>query len=1124
MKKWNYLAVILGFALVTLIKAQDPEEIIDNIYPPSPEASALGKYGEYPVSLYTGIPNISIPIWNIKSNGMLVPISISYHASGIKIEEISTNVGLGWALNSGGIITRSVRGKNDDAPAGYYNSTSTELTITDGQNVDNIAYGRVDGEADMFYYNFCGKSGSFFFNLDQEIILKNKDDIIIEEYYNQSFNQFVITASDGVKYFFGNDCLSCSGENYREESLITGDGHMTNELYYSSWMLRKIEDPHGESIEFYYDAIGNSDLLQSTQESIALNASTFVVSSSNISRSYSKVNNQKRLDSITFQGGSIVFNHNTTREDVNIGKSLDLIEIKNSNHELIKSYRLVHSYFDYDYDYDQTDAKRLKLDSIIEIGSENQIKKPYAFEYFEIENSPMPPRSSLSQAPEFYAQDHWGFFNGQSNTTLIPAFSNGIHTHPGANREPNWPYTKSNMLEKISYPTGGYTIFEFEPNFIGYDGADTVQGYYEESSIGESVDHCDNIACQTYRVDTFEINSPEKGFIDISLSVSEVDCDDDATTPALVLTIINPNDATQVYSWTCSTTSPSLTNSYDETLQVSAGTYYVDVQYCRYAKFEWSIEYDKFIDEPKIYDRDFDIQGGVRIKTIKNYDQDQTLESQKEYRYLTNLNSGQSSGQPFIWPSYFVMRHKASSNPVNPLNFIQKVLSNGPLLNHLYYTSYFDTDGEVPHIVGSVGSAYEITLNSSPSYKLGSTQGGLIGYNTVFELTQGGGICNIFTSIDDFPELPYYYYRSWPESGTFTDVLEDVSDNTLFPYPPFGNKDQFRGKPLGKIYFNDNYEIVYQEEYQYAAETYDSYTSVKASPVIIYDAGNCVGCDALSQFAKYSNTSANNPLVKKIETHFVDGDPSTESVTEYSYPESDHYQVSEEKTYSSSGENLRKLFYYPYDTEYVDDLANSDGLREANMIDHPIRIEQYHNATLTTETVLDHNSDLLVEYVKDFDPDADGFRTIKTYSKYDDANIQEFTDADGIQYGVIWGYNKQYPVVIAQNTSYSVLAAAISVTLQPTDYTTLEDLLQAVLDDPSDITDWHDFNEVLRNNSTLSDATITSFLHKPLVGKTCETGPGLISTYYEYDGLGRLIKVLDNDKNILQEYEYNYAQ
>lgn len=50
---------------------EKPAEII----PPSPNAASLGQYGDVPVSKYTGVPSISIPLYTIRSGEMKLPVS-----------------------------------------------------------------------------------------------------------------------------------------------------------------------------------------------------------------------------------------------------------------------------------------------------------------------------------------------------------------------------------------------------------------------------------------------------------------------------------------------------------------------------------------------------------------------------------------------------------------------------------------------------------------------------------------------------------------------------------------------------------------------------------------------------------------------------------------------------------------------------------------------------------------------------------------------------------------------------------------------------------------------------------------------------------------------------------------
>ena len=70
-----------------ICQTQIPNNYIQKLeaVPPSPQAADLGKYGEIPVGHQTGIPNISIPIYTIKLNDFILPISLTYHSMGNKV-------------------------------------------------------------------------------------------------------------------------------------------------------------------------------------------------------------------------------------------------------------------------------------------------------------------------------------------------------------------------------------------------------------------------------------------------------------------------------------------------------------------------------------------------------------------------------------------------------------------------------------------------------------------------------------------------------------------------------------------------------------------------------------------------------------------------------------------------------------------------------------------------------------------------------------------------------------------------------------------------------------------------------------------------------------------------------
>ncbi|MBC7919870.1 MAG: hypothetical protein H7Z75_02150 [Ferruginibacter sp.] len=111
---WLTLSYLFSSACLWAQTGGNAASELPKVIPPSPEAAALGKYGALPVGLYTGVPSISVPLYEIKGRRLTLPVSLNYHASGVRVDEVASWVGLGWTLNAGGVITRSVKGMPDE--------------------------------------------------------------------------------------------------------------------------------------------------------------------------------------------------------------------------------------------------------------------------------------------------------------------------------------------------------------------------------------------------------------------------------------------------------------------------------------------------------------------------------------------------------------------------------------------------------------------------------------------------------------------------------------------------------------------------------------------------------------------------------------------------------------------------------------------------------------------------------------------------------------------------------------------------------------------------------------------------------------------------------------------------
>ena len=121
-----YISIIVFLAHIQMSFGQLPglsESAFD--INPSVEAFTMTKYGSVSPSLNTGAFSFSIPIYTYKDPDFELPISLDYHYDGLKPSVHSGMAGMGWSLNYGGVITRTVRGIPDESgfnsnPKGFY--------------------------------------------------------------------------------------------------------------------------------------------------------------------------------------------------------------------------------------------------------------------------------------------------------------------------------------------------------------------------------------------------------------------------------------------------------------------------------------------------------------------------------------------------------------------------------------------------------------------------------------------------------------------------------------------------------------------------------------------------------------------------------------------------------------------------------------------------------------------------------------------------------------------------------------------------------------------------------------------------------------------------------------------
>lgn len=231
------------------------------VIPPSPAAAAFQQFDFSNIELYTGLPNVNIPIYELKVGSFTYNLNLHYSYSGFKVGDIAGWMGLGWNINAGGMISRIVRGKPDESVFGYSSIRNT-LNLPDPINdptgytefVSNLrtdtlsmryfAYGTYDGMPDDYVLNALSLSGS--------IIKLNNGDYVTNPYkhnfiYKSGEKNWYAIDESGNQYFFGPSDYSdyaLERTTYETETLVS---------YYSNWFLRRILTNTGDTINFNYE-------------------------------------------------------------------------------------------------------------------------------------------------------------------------------------------------------------------------------------------------------------------------------------------------------------------------------------------------------------------------------------------------------------------------------------------------------------------------------------------------------------------------------------------------------------------------------------------------------------------------------------------------------------------------------------------------------------------------------------------------------------------------------------------------------------------------------------------------------------------------------------------------------
>jgi len=938
------LTILLG-AVAMLIHAQDTEQeqLADRSIPLSPQAERFKKFGEYPMDYSTGVPHISIPLYEINVGNYKVPVSIAYHASGNKVQDIASPVGLGWTLMAGGCISRQKKGRIDEGP----------LELKREEDVDSVfslhswtpiiwnytAIGKgFDTETDRFTYSFNGKHGVFRYDAnDMSIKTIPYSPIKIEEYGGG----YRIVDTDGISYYF------------LAEEKNRGDFTYGGTLETMTWYLSKITfadrrdsvvftyrqdvfcytqsrpEYYHQGMRYYYGPLWHTTSLDATADNSALHTTE----TSNM-----------LLTQIQWQGNRIDFSYTNDREDCIRQHSsrqlprLTAASVTSYDNNVVRTVTFDNQHYTGGTPLD----KRMFLHGVTFSGSPGtSVSETYSFSY----NSTQLPNyynlymSFPIQQDATCHEDYWGYYNGTSSDdwtpreSIIPVYAADDR---GADRSVKESYAKAGVIERITYPTGGYTVFDFESNKL------------------------DN------------------------------------------------------------------------------GT----------------------------------LWGGLRVRSIRNFDSSGTLLTEKSYRYSSS--------------------REAVSNLQNLYRYF---------CNYTYY--YHDWDGRLIH---HTGMTYHQVAVSQPVIPLTADYGFPVYYCKVTEYngTEESNIGKTEYSYMESRASDYYQY-------------EDESGDELRLYSPITNIDNGNITTLltdKRVYehTDGSYTLNSSESYHYEEVTRETFplgitfkargVFVDLSPSPVYPNNNID--DINRDFSYHSVVGV--PSYNRLSSKEVrDYGAQVVTTTTYQYdPQQRTLEPIQESVSTSTGEWLTTRSMFPFEKSgqaYADMVA-------ANML-VPVETRTYrgNRQTGSTQTAYDRLDGLILPtaYYKGKGTLSPELRQQFEYDPH--GNLASVVKDNTDKTVLLWGYHGMHPVAKITGLSKSEVYAAIG------------DMVSTFYGTPADAL-IHSIHSI----SALSGAGhLTTCAWRPLVGAVSVKLPHQEMAYYSYDGMGRLSGIADNGHHAIEEYSYSYG-
>jgi len=495
--------------------------------------------------------------------------------------------------------------------------------------------------------------------------------------------------------------------------------------------------------------------------------------------------------------------------------------------------------------------------------------------------------------------------------------------------------------------------------------------------------------------------------------------------------------------------------------------------------------------------------GGLRIKEQSVVDEKGHIKLLERYFYEDE--NGYSSGVINNLPSFGDVNVHASYD--GSLDVAQGI-NNGSLVFRLYSS----TKGEIKLVNGNNISYSRVIVKN--------------GINN-------GTVERTYSTVKEYPiEEPTFdedFYRD-------KDLARAMENGGHFSY--FNNKDVLLGKLLTEKVKDVEGNIVEEKEFTYKYNLFEEMESVvKVSPSSII---NISSEAAVLTYELYNKVFSHRNLETTVKSSTIYENGEIKNTSEYTYDPNFPF-ITESRTKLDGQEEIHIKKFYPHNVTSQNSLSKKslsveafntiEKLKTKGRFSTSIQDESYRdNKLLSTQRInfKDWGNDILapeiVEIAKSNDTLRKGVK--QQYDVY--GNMVEISREKGNFVTYIYGYNNTLPIAKIDGAKLSdvpntLIEAIKDASNQDNDRTV--DVINTEGNRTSYIGKEGKLREELAKLyvlSSLHKANISTYTYDPLIGVTSMTDARQQTVYYDYDTFNRVRFIKNYKGEILTQYCYNY--